>query len=209
VDVGIFFLPGITNLRYHVYAKAPPHITNADILAGECVFPLKQGSKNDCVKKLQQALIANLGAAVLPKYGADGTWGSETQKAMANYTGVSIVPTDANLQQIINLMGTNLQASIPANKNLSEKLITDFNEHKYLYIVCNDSLPWAQMVFGTDQRWHSSPYIIKVHAGLRISTKDYSVMNIPNPDNGYIMIECNKGTNKGYWQVPPTKVRFE
>jgi hypothetical protein len=40
-------------------------------------FPLKKGSKGDKVKQLQQALISKFGAGALPKYGADGDFGSE------------------------------------------------------------------------------------------------------------------------------------
>ena len=47
-----------------------------------CKFPLQKGSKGDCVKQLQQALINAFGKAVLPKYGADKDWGSETDKAV-------------------------------------------------------------------------------------------------------------------------------
>ncbi|MBO9565541.1 MAG: hypothetical protein J7621_22380 [Niastella sp.] len=46
-------------------------------------FPLKKGSKGDLVKSLQQALIAKYGASILPKYGADGDFGSETVAALA------------------------------------------------------------------------------------------------------------------------------
>ena len=45
-------------------------------------FPLKKGSKNELVKSLQLALIAKYGASILPKYGADGDFGSETVAAL-------------------------------------------------------------------------------------------------------------------------------
>jgi hypothetical protein len=46
-------------------------------------FPLKRGSKGDNVKKLQQALIKKYGASILPKYGADGDFGSEMETALS------------------------------------------------------------------------------------------------------------------------------
>lgn len=46
-------------------------------------FPLKKGSKGTLVKALQEALIAKYGASILPKYGADGDFGSETVAALA------------------------------------------------------------------------------------------------------------------------------
>jgi hypothetical protein len=45
-------------------------------------FPLKKGSKGEIVKKLQEALITKYGKQTLPKYGADGDFGSETTNAL-------------------------------------------------------------------------------------------------------------------------------
>lgn len=45
-------------------------------------FPLKKGSKGENVRRLQEALIANYGKTVLPKFGADGDFGSEVANAL-------------------------------------------------------------------------------------------------------------------------------
>lgn len=45
-------------------------------------FPLKKGSKGENVKALQQALIDKYGKSILPKYGADGDFGSEMVAAL-------------------------------------------------------------------------------------------------------------------------------
>lgn len=45
-------------------------------------FPLKKGSKGDKVKALQEAIIQKYGKTYLPKYGADGDFGSETVNAL-------------------------------------------------------------------------------------------------------------------------------
>lgn len=47
-------------------------------------FPLKRGSRGEFVKNLQNALIQKFGAAILPKWGADGVWGSELQTALTS-----------------------------------------------------------------------------------------------------------------------------
>lgn len=47
-------------------------------------FPLKKGSKGDLVKALQNALISKYGKAIMPKYGADGYFGSELATALKN-----------------------------------------------------------------------------------------------------------------------------
>ena len=45
-------------------------------------FPLKKGSKGGNVKLLQEALLAKYGKSILPKYGADGDFGTETLSAL-------------------------------------------------------------------------------------------------------------------------------
>lgn len=45
-------------------------------------FPLSKGSKGENVRKLQEALITKYGKQVLPKYGADGDFGSEVVAAL-------------------------------------------------------------------------------------------------------------------------------
>jgi hypothetical protein len=45
-------------------------------------FPLKKGSKGEKVRQLQNALLQKHGKAVLPRFGADGDFGSETVEAL-------------------------------------------------------------------------------------------------------------------------------
>jgi hypothetical protein len=45
-------------------------------------FPLKKGSKGNNVRLMQEALIAKYGKSILPKYGADGDFGTETANAL-------------------------------------------------------------------------------------------------------------------------------
>lgn len=45
-------------------------------------FPLKKGSKGEKVRQLQEALISKYGKSILPKYGADGDFGSEMAAAL-------------------------------------------------------------------------------------------------------------------------------
>lgn len=45
-------------------------------------FPLKKGSKGEKVQKLQEALMKKYGTQTLPKYGADGDFGTEMLNAL-------------------------------------------------------------------------------------------------------------------------------
>lgn len=47
-------------------------------------FPIQKGSRGEYVRNLQNALISKFGASILPKWGADGSWGSELTKALTD-----------------------------------------------------------------------------------------------------------------------------
>jgi hypothetical protein len=59
-------------------------------------FPLKKGSKGASVKRLQLAL----GKDKLPKFGADGDFGSETLNAVKNATGKTQIDSLAEIDAI-------------------------------------------------------------------------------------------------------------
>jgi peptidoglycan hydrolase-like protein with peptidoglycan-binding domain len=62
-------------------------------------FPLKKGSKGENVRKLQVALITKYGKSVLPKYGADGDFGSEMVTALKKL-GLPATITESTLNVI-------------------------------------------------------------------------------------------------------------
>ena len=62
-------------------------------------FPLKKGSKGDNVRKLQEALITKYGKSALPKYGADGDFGSEMVAALKKL-GLPVTITESTLNVI-------------------------------------------------------------------------------------------------------------
>ncbi len=57
-------------------------------------FPLKKGSRGDLVKNIQEFLIQKYGASVLPKYGADGVWGSELDTALISKGFATTIDAD-------------------------------------------------------------------------------------------------------------------
>ncbi len=83
------------------------------------VFPLKAGSNGQIVEKLQKALMSAYGASTLPKYGADGDWGSETTNAMKNNLGITSITSQdqynsviAKLQAITNAANNSTRAGV-------------------------------------------------------------------------------------------------
>ncbi len=61
---------------------ALPPSNNTSSSSSSRSFPLRKGSSGSLVRNLQEALIKKYGAPILPKYGADGSFGSETQNAL-------------------------------------------------------------------------------------------------------------------------------
>lgn len=59
-------------------------------------FPLKKGSKGSLVQRLQLAI----GTSNLPKFGADGDFGTETQTALKAITGKTQVDSLAEIDAI-------------------------------------------------------------------------------------------------------------
>ena len=68
-------------------------------------FPLKKGSKGAKVKELQIYLL-RIDAKSLPKFGADGDFGSETESALKKIMGTTSVGTQAELDAIITKANT-------------------------------------------------------------------------------------------------------
>jgi hypothetical protein len=62
----------------------------------DSTFPLKKGSKGALVKKLQLAL----GVDKLPKFGADGDFGTETLNALKAVTGKTQVDSQYEIDKI-------------------------------------------------------------------------------------------------------------
>jgi hypothetical protein len=89
-------------------------------------FPLKKGSKNELVKSLQLALIAKYGTGVLPKYGADGDFGSETVAALVK-AGLPATIDESTYYVIIQGNTSGVDNSALANKFLTAASSGNFN----------------------------------------------------------------------------------
>lgn len=75
-------LPPITPINPKPYTPPTDTHTGGGSSSRNDDFPLKKGSKGEMVRQMQQALIEKYGSSILPKYGADGDFGSETVAAL-------------------------------------------------------------------------------------------------------------------------------
>jgi len=74
-------------------------------------FPIKKGSRGEKVRALQQALISKFGATILPKYGADGQYGTELEKAL-KAKGVPTVIDEATWKILTQVDTTDLATKL-------------------------------------------------------------------------------------------------
>lgn len=92
---------------------------------GNDTYPLKKGSKGEVVKKLQEALIAKYGTQTLPKYGADGDFGSETVNALTKL-GLPTTITESTFNVIAQGIPSTSPSSI-GKELYSAAIKKDFN----------------------------------------------------------------------------------
>ena len=99
---GVYFIYKYFQPKKKEASPAEPTPTPTPVSTNS--FPLKKGSKGNAVKSLQ-SLLLKIDSKSLPKYGADGDFGSETEAAVLKYLGKKSVDgqDDLNkLQQIYN-----------------------------------------------------------------------------------------------------------
>lgn len=125
--------------------------TDSGIVDGKPVvanyFPLKKGSKGEKVRELQNILIG-INPSVLPKYGPDGDFGSETEAALFKYLNKKSVDNEEDLATLNALKNTAqskaLEGSINANRmNLANEIINDITVNKSKNIFAANDLSYV------------------------------------------------------------------
>lgn len=92
----------------------PASTTKKTVTSG---FPLKKGSKGENVRSLQKALISKYGVSILPKYGADGDFGSETTAALKK-AGLPATIDESTYYTLVQGANQNIDATAIAKKLL-------------------------------------------------------------------------------------------
>lgn len=89
-------------------------------------FPLRKGSKGETVRQLQQALINKYGSSILPKYGADGDFGSETFNALKKKGLATTVD-----ESTFNVLTQGADSAGSSSGDLSQKLWSAAFTHNF------------------------------------------------------------------------------
>lgn len=107
---GILLLGGAYFIYKYYYdkKKKPAGIEGLDTPAAPVTkpqpssqFPLKKGSKGDKVIELQ-TVIFRINPNLLPKFGVDGDFGSETEAAVLRLLGKRTVDSQSDINKIIS-----------------------------------------------------------------------------------------------------------
>jgi hypothetical protein len=175
------------------------------------LFPLKKGSKGSKVKELQDAILI-FDKNILPKYGADKDFGTETEDAVKAILGKKTVDSQDDIDKIITLASknksdkatkdaTNLQDS--NRKDLAIKLYTAFDRDKKLDFRAIQVTEVREYKLTSDGREVDEKIKIykdgdKIELGLsntkiRITTNGFFEVDSPKTFNGYVMTGTNAG----------------
>lgn len=101
-------------------------------------FPLKSGSKGTLVKSLQNALIKKYGAKILPEFGADGDFGSETRNALVSKGYPTSIDEDTFTKIVLSagIKSTNVSSGSgvkPSNSTLSYHIHQAIEDNNFSY----------------------------------------------------------------------------
>jgi len=123
------------------------------------VYNIKKGSKGAIVKEIQQALIKTYGKSILPKFGADGEFGSEMEQAFIKL-GRPIAYSQTKAKNLIKelLAESKNENTIPSkeivDKNMEDKEAIDIAKNLWLYLTTkkfNETIITLKRIKNTEQ----------------------------------------------------------
>lgn len=160
-------------------------------------FPLKKGSTGQKVTELQQAILA-VSPNSLPKYGADGDYGSETESAVKALLGKNSIDSQDDIVKILSVKLTKeaadkLATQKASRKALAQKIVNILLQKKNapFFVVALHETAGQTGRFTSDGR--------KVSDGTKVWKKGYVVLsNTGNvtfniDDSGFITAVGNGG----------------
>ena len=119
--VGIYFI-----LKYYMDKKktqpqaeapaTPSKPSNAPVLSAGDNFPLKKGSKGARVAQVQ-SLLLKIDKNLLPKFGADGDFGSETEGAILKVLGKKTVDSQSDIDRLNVIFNKKTFPYVTRNEN--------------------------------------------------------------------------------------------
>lgn len=175
------------------------------IQADPSAFPLKQGSRNALVKQLQNALIATYGSSVLPKYGADGDWGTETNTAVKGKLGITSIGSQDDFNKVITQLQTMTKQA--NNSSRADQLLSQWQANTNLQLTGGPKgaliYQYLEDAFGALNLTGQQLFIGR---NERKSRDKFAITSVS--DNGYLLIDklTADGGPIGSYKVDPSDV---
>jgi hypothetical protein len=101
--------------------------TTTTTLTRKDEFPLKKGSRGERVQEIQNAIIVKYGKTALPRFGADGDFGSEMQTALEKNGMPTVI--DESTYNVI------LKAGSPDYSSLAKKIFNAMNSKSFSAVI--------------------------------------------------------------------------
>jgi hypothetical protein len=152
-------------------------------------FPLKVGSNNTYVGKLQDIL----GVTV------DNQFGPQTQAALVEQAGLSSVQDEAQLGDIINKILANDAATNKASAG--NQLMTTFNKGGYALLGIKTS-DWNQVIKDYTGALTLTGTAITMYKGTTYNNADYIIDSVSKLGN--LIIQITNGALAGLYSGDPT-----
>jgi hypothetical protein len=152
-------------------------------------FPLKKGSKNSYVGQLQSAL----------NVAVDNNFGKDTLAALTAQTGKTQIFSNEDLLTTIDSIKNKVDGKQVARNAAASQILNSKNDYTNLHTTKSTS--WKELDLDNNNNYVPTIYIINWSADKNISLSDYEPYEVL-PD-GYLVIYCNKGGNKGYYKADP------
>lgn len=149
-------------------------------------FPLKKGSKGSKVWELQNAILS-YNASLLPKYGADSDFGSETEAAVYSLLGKRTVDSQSDIDRIKNMAKTPISGGQNTSNSASQLIIKSLQAKQNPKVtLIRDSYvligKYDPYLIGGGNKFEFNPVYVLKNVGFSFSPTRYSV----NSKSGYV-----------------------
>lgn len=165
-------------------------------------YPIKKGSKGSGVKKIQDILL-QIDANALPKYGADGDFGKETEAALFKYLKKLSVDSFIDIQSLQAIADAKTQQNVDDTRQVMAKnIIDDWKNGRIKTIKAKDMLEYAVGNITIDGREINLSK--KGVFGGNTIVNGFEIQDMSVLPSGFLkIVTTGNGLTKGFIKVSP------
>lgn len=165
-------------------------------------YPIKKGSKGSGVKKVQDILL-QIDANALPKYGADGDFGKETEAALFKYLKKLSVDSFIDIQSLQAIADAKTQQNVDDTRQvMARNTIADWRSGRINTIKAKDMLQYAIGNITIDGR--EINLSTKTVVGGTPIANGFEIQDMSVLPSGFLkIVTSGNGLSKGFIKVSP------